>query len=278
MSGILNPAVLVLGASGTVGSGVVAALLEAGSPVLGVARDPDRLARLAQRFADEPGLELLQGSVADDAQAAQLARRLQGRPLRAVVAALAGPLQRGRLLGRPAAHLQRKLESDLLPHLAAARHLLPLLAESDDRAEVAPARYILIGATGAECGWAGYGEASVAAAAQTMLAKVLHEEAAPLGVRVQMLSLDHPVCDPLGNGRNCARWPSALSVGRRAVSMLLHDDRPVKSVVRYSGAWTPPPTRTLFAPPVPPPVSDVSPARPDAPSVPSLPPPHGTSP
>lgn len=262
MSGILNPAVLVLGASGTVGSGVVGALLEAGSPVLGVARDPDRLARLAQRFADEPGLELLQGSVADDEEAARLATRLRlrGRPLRAVVASLAGPVERGSLIERPSGDLQRQLETDLLPHLAAARYLLPLLAESTGQAEAQPAHYILVGATGAQCGWAGYGHASIAASALQMLAKVLHEEAAPLGVRVQMLSLDHPVADPGIAGRDCARWPSALSVGRRAVAMLLRDDRPVKAVVRFSEPWTPPPTRTLFpAPSIPPSPSEVSP-------------------
>ncbi|MFT3762985.1 MAG: SDR family oxidoreductase [Pseudoxanthomonas sp.] len=250
MSGILNPSVVVLGASGTVGTGVVGALLEAGSPVLGIARDPDRLAKLAERFASEPGLELLQGSVADDEQAALLARRLRlrGRPLRAVVASLAGPLERGRLLDQPVDRLQRKLELDLLPHLAAARHLLPLLAESSALAGSQPANYILVGATGAECGWAGYGDASICAAAQAMLARVLHGEAAALGVRVQMLSLDHPICDPSDANRNCARWPSALSVGRRAVSML-HEDRPVKPVVRFSAAWTPPPARTLFPAP-----------------------------
>lgn len=256
MSGILNPAVMVLGASGKVGAGVVAALLEAGSPVLGVARDPDRLARLAQQFADEPGLELLQGSVADDAEAARLATRLRlrGRPLRAVVASLAGSVERGSLIERPTSDLQRQLESDVLPHLAAARYLLPLLAESSDTAN-----YILVGATGAKCGWAGYGHASIAAAAQQMLAKVLHEEAASLGVRVQLLSLDHPIADT-DAGRSCSRWPSALSVGRRAVSMLLRDDRPVKSVVRFSDPWVPPPVRTLFsAPSLPSSPSEVSP-------------------
>lgn len=257
MSGILNPAVMVLGASGRVGTGVVGALLEAGSPVLGVARDPDRLARLAEKFADEPGLELLQGSVADDAEAARLATRLRlrGRPLRAVVASLAGPVERGSLLERPSADLQRQFECDVLPHLAAARHLLPMLAESSQTAN-----YVLIGATGAECGWAGYGHASVSANALRMLAKVLHEEAAALGVRLQMLSLDHPIADPQKGDRNCSRWPDALSVGRRAVSMLQHDDRPVKAVVRFSEAWAPPPVRTLFpAPSLPSSPSEVSP-------------------
>ncbi|WP_267126207.1 NmrA family NAD(P)-binding protein, partial [Xanthomonas sacchari] len=46
MSGMLAPEVLVLGGSGTVGQGVVQALLEAGSPVLAVARDRARLTAL----------------------------------------------------------------------------------------------------------------------------------------------------------------------------------------------------------------------------------------
>ncbi len=245
MNGILNPAILVLGASGRVGAGIVGALLEAGCPVLGVARGRERLMRLSDIHADEPGLELMPGSVADDAQAAELARRLRGRPLRAIVASLAGPLERGRLLDRPVEHLMRKLELDLLPHLAAARHLLPLLAESPANRGHDPAHYILVGATGAEHGWAGYGEASIAAAAQTMLAKVLHGEAAALGVRVQMLSLDHPLCDPQDASRNCPRWPSALSVGRRVVAMLT-SRQPVAPVVRFSAAWAPPPAATLY--------------------------------
>lgn len=245
MSGILNPAVLVLGSSGRVGTGIVEALLEVGCPVLGVARDKERLSRLSRCHPNEPGLELMQGSVADDEQAAELALRLRGRPLRAIIASLAGPLQHGRLLDRPVQHLRHKLDLDLLPHLAAARHLLPLLAASPAQRGHAPAHYILIGATGAEHGWAGHGEASIAAAAQIMLAKVLHGEAAALGVRLQMLSLDHPLCDPQDASRNCPRWPSALSVGRRTVAMLTSRDA-VMPVVRFSAPWTPPPAATLY--------------------------------
>lgn len=245
MSGILNPAVAVIGASGRVGSGIVAALLEAGSPVIGVARDQGRLMRLAAAHANEPGLEVLQGSVADDESAAELAGRLRDRPLRAVVASLAGPLERGRLLDQPVSNLQRMLEQDLLPHFAAARHLMPLLERFPEARGAAPAHYILVGATGAELGWAGYGIASIAAAAQGMLAKVLHGEAASLGVRFQMLSLDHPICDPQDINRNCPRWPSALSVGRRAVAML-GSREPVAPVVRFSAAWSPPPPSTLY--------------------------------
>lgn len=243
MSGILNPAVLVLGASGTVGTGVVSALQEAGSPVIAVARNERRLAALGQRFSPEPGLELLPGSVASDSDAARLAARISGRPLRAIVACVAGPVECGSVLGQASAVLQRKIELDLLPHLAAARHLLPLLAETDG-----PAHYILICATGAECGWAGYGHHSVIAAAQRMLAVVLHEEAAALGVRLQMLSLDRPIGKPGPAGMDRPHWPSALSVGRCAVSLMLRDKQPVHSVVRFADTWVPPPHRLFPAP------------------------------
>ena len=69
MNGMLTPEVLVLGGTGAVGQGVVGALLEAGSPVLVVGRDPSRLAALHEQFADEPGLETLLGSLSDDGSA-----------------------------------------------------------------------------------------------------------------------------------------------------------------------------------------------------------------
>ncbi|MCC4592492.1 SDR family NAD(P)-dependent oxidoreductase, partial [Xanthomonas campestris pv. cannae] len=80
MSGMLAPEVLVLGGSGTVGQGVVQALLEAGSPVLAVARDRARLAALRERHRDEPGLDVLAGSVATDATAAALVAEVAQRP------------------------------------------------------------------------------------------------------------------------------------------------------------------------------------------------------
>lgn len=243
MSGILNPEVLVLGAGGTVGFGVVGALLEAGSPVLALGREGPRMQALAEHFADEPALELMKsGCVSNDAAASKLVARLRKRkrPLRAVFASLASPLESGRLLDRPADFLVKKLQLDLLPHLAAARHLIPLLAEHDGTAH-----YILIGGPHAERGWAGYGHASVTAAALRMLANVLHEEAHALGVRVQMLAVAQPVCTP-ENARNaCSEWPSALAVGRHAVS-LLTDTQRARAVVPFDAGRALVPPQPLF--------------------------------
>ncbi|SDR02122.1 NAD(P)-dependent dehydrogenase, short-chain alcohol dehydrogenase family [Pseudoxanthomonas sp. CF385] len=239
----LTPGALVLGAGGNVGFGVVGALLEAGSPVLAVGREGPRMSALAEHFDDEPGLELLHAPcIHDDRDAARLADQVRerGRPLRAVFASMGTPLQSGRLLDRPASFLLEKLEADLIPHLAAARHLLPLLAEGQHAAN-----YVLIGGPYAERGWSGYGHASVTGAAMRMLAQVLHEEAHVLGVRVQLLSVDKPVCTPENAVNACAEWPNALAVGRSAVSLLTRTDKRSQSIVTWAAKDAHPPERTV---------------------------------
>ena len=243
MSGILNPEVLVLGAGGVVGFGVVGALLEAGSPVLAVGRDGARVQALAEHFADEPALELMTIDSTDtDADAAGLVSclRKRKRPLRAVFASLAPQLESGRLLDKPTDFLRQKLEYDLIPHLAAARHLIPLLGEQEGTSH-----YILLGGPHAECGWAGYGHASITSAALRMLTHVLHQEANGLGVRVQMLAVDKPVCTPANERNACAEWPSAMAVGRHAVSLLTCNERQC-AVVPFDVGRALMPPRPLF--------------------------------
>ena len=258
MSGMLAPEVLVLGGSGKVGSGIVSALLEAGSPVLAVGRDRRRLEQLAAWHADEPGLELMSGSVANDRQAERLAEQIAARPrqLRAIVDAVGGIHRSGRLLDQPASSLRRTLDEDVLPHLAAARHLLPLLGE---RAGATTARYIIGGGPQTECGWSGYGQASVTVAASRMLAKVLHEEAKSLGVRLQLLAVQSPVWTVENAAHACAGWPSALAVGRNVVSLLAGDGDDGRCVIAYSPPRAAPPRRLLGGDVVRPPGSLASP-------------------
>src|SRR3546814_2871402 len=89
-------------------------------------------------------LTVVAASVASDGEAAALAQRLRdlGRPISGVVAAIRGNIERGRLIDQPEEFLRRRLDEDLLPHLFAARHLLPLLAEHGHGG------YVLIGGPG----------------------------------------------------------------------------------------------------------------------------------
>ncbi len=224
-----RPPVVILGATGAVGRGVVEAALASGRGVVAVARDKAGLQALKTKYPDAD-LSIVPGSVANDCEGERLTRALRklGRPFGGVVAAVCGSAQRGRLLDHPAAFLRRRLDEDLLPHLAAARHLLPLLA-SGDRGGT----YVLIGGPGAEHPWAGYGHRSIGAAALRMLARVLHDEARGMGVRVQLLAVDSPVCTEDNRAHACAQWPSARAVGQRAMA-LVEQSEPAHAVVRYA--------------------------------------------
>jgi len=233
MSIVPRHSLVVLGATGTIGGAVVEAALKAGAPVVAVARDTGALSALRERH---PGADFtaIDASVGSDGEAAALARRLRelDRPLSGVVAAICGDCGRGRVLDQPADFLRKRLDEDLLPHLFAARHLLPLLAGHDDGRVPG---YVLIGGPGAQHPWAGYGHRSIGAAALRMLARVLHDEARAFPVQVQLLAVDSPARTHANARHACSSWPSAASIARRALDMLdPHDRQPVRAVVDYA--------------------------------------------
>jgi NAD(P)-dependent dehydrogenase (short-subunit alcohol dehydrogenase family) len=207
---------LILGATTSIGLGVVQAAVESGRPVIAVSDDEAALAALAGMFPTAD-LRLFPASLKDDAGAAALARTLRDldRPLGGVAAALCNGTERGRLLDQPVARLRETFDDILVPHLAAARHLLPLLVSSGRSGS-----YVLIDGPGGEHPWAGYGHRSVGAAALRMLARVLHDEARVLPVRVQMLSVELPVRTEANAAQACTQWPSAVAIGRRALAMI----------------------------------------------------------
>lgn len=205
-SGTMPRALVVLGAAGTVGAGVVEAALDAGRTVVAIGMDEAaRHALLAER--PHARLTAIDGAIGSDADAAVLALRLRALHVRidGVIASLTGVHPCGRLMDEPAEVLQRTLDQDLLPHLFAARHLLPLLTTDG-------AGYVLVGGPGGRYPWAGYGHCSIAAAALRMMARVLHDEAGRRGQRVQLLSMDAPL------GMDAST--EAVALGHRALAML----------------------------------------------------------
>ncbi|WP_234879530.1 hypothetical protein, partial [Xanthomonas perforans] len=95
-------------------------------------------------------------------------------------------------------------------------------------------RYLLLGSPCALRAWSAHGDRSVAASATRMLAQVLHEEAKPLGVRVQLLSVEQPVCTPGRAKDACPEWIRAVDVGRAAVSLIAGPGQPGQAIVTVS--------------------------------------------
>jgi NAD(P)-dependent dehydrogenase (short-subunit alcohol dehydrogenase family) len=211
-----SAALLVLGATGAIGRGVVRAALDAGRPVIAVSPDTDGL-RALQGLHAHADLSILAAPLGDEHDAASLERTLRklDRPIHGVVVALCSERERGRLLDGSATELRESIDQNVVAHLALARHLLPLLAQGGRAGG-----WVIVDGPGGENPWAGYGHRSVGAAALRMLARVLHEEARPRGVRVQLLALEWPLKTDANAKHACDQWPEALGVGRRAIDLL----------------------------------------------------------
>lgn len=227
----MKPALVVLGAAGRVGRGIVAAAAAEGRPIIAVARRQADLRRLREEFPAAE-LTLTRGTVDSDSSARRLvlALRAMARPVSAVLVAICSESNRGRVLEQTSAALRRTLNLNLMAHLNAARHLLPWLAEA-----ARPGNYLLLGGPGAERPWCGYGHRSIVAASLQMLARVLHEEARSTGVRVHMLSVESPLRHAENLEHACDSWPTPQAVGRHALRLLEPDPRGAPpAVIRFT--------------------------------------------
>jgi NAD(P)-dependent dehydrogenase (short-subunit alcohol dehydrogenase family) len=239
--GTIEAPIVVVGATGTIGRTLVRTLVAAGQPVVAVAPRSDRLDGL--RAMSTPGaVTPLAARVENDADASGLAESLRAlaRPLAGVVVTFphgrsaAVGVDRGRLLDHTTDSLADCLAQTVLAQHALARHLIPLLAESGRNAH-----YVIVGGPGSETPWAGYGHRSVAMAATRMLARVLHDEARPAGVRVQLLSIDSPVRGEQPGEHECPEWPAASDIARSVARLLdrtAHDESTEAVVTCARGA------------------------------------------
>lgn len=224
-NGTIQKPVLVLGAVGEVGQAVVDALLASRHPVIAVAPERAQLEALTRPEGSVAELVRVPGNTQTETAGAALANavRLLRRPPGAVVAMVGGSFMPGRLLDHPVERLREKLDEDLFPHLVAARHLLPLLAETGG-----PGPYLLIGGPAAEAPWAGYSHLSVSSAALRMLARALREETRDGPIRVQQLAVCAPLCTSHNRENACPDWPLPEEVGRRIVDIIASSgDEPV---------------------------------------------------
>jgi len=224
--------IVIIDAANLLGRAVVEAALSQGWPTIAVSKDASALEVLRDRHQ---GAELVVqvGSIDNEAQSATLAAALRelDRPLAGIVIADIGEPRRGRLLDQPAQELLKRIDADLLPQIAAARYLLPLLAASGRNGS-----YVVVGSPGGEHPWAGYGTRSVGAAAVNMLMRVLHDEARAFGVRVQLLAPSRPVRTDENRACACEGWPTAAAIAEKALALIEQTDlrNRADAVVRFA--------------------------------------------
>jgi len=224
--------IVIIDAADKLGRAIVEAALDEQWPTIAVSADASALKVMREQHSGAD-LVTLTGSTRDETNSAALAATLRelDRPIAGIVIAAVSEPLRGRVLDSPAHELLNRIDADLLPQIAAARHLLPLLAASGRNGS-----YVVVGSPGSEHPWAGYGARSVAAAAVTILTRVLHDEARAFGVRVQQLTLSRPVRTDENRACACDGWPSAAAIGEQVLALIEQTDtrKSTDAVVRFA--------------------------------------------
>lgn len=201
---------VVLGATGEVGEGIVAALLARGWRVTAVGRSAERLAGLAARLGGPDALRTAVLEPGDDGW--QRLAGSVGTPQLAV-ASLGGWSTGPALAVLPRPDFDRVLGDGLLAHLGAAQALLPAMERAGG------GTYVMINGAAALAPVPGSGAVSVVTAAQLMLARVLAAEARAVAVRSLVVAT--PVLSR-SRPRGRSTWLSAGDVG--AAVAALHAD------------------------------------------------------
>lgn len=214
---------LVVGAGGDVGRGIVAAALGLGRRVVAAGRDAGRLESL-RSLADAQHLALVQGNLASEAGGLALwdaACAAFGGIGDAVVSVNASNAVKP-LLDRGADEMAALLAGNVLTHFVAARTFLPRLPETG----------LLIGIGGgtADFIFPGMAPVSMAQAALRMLYRGLAKER-KAGAQARELMIVSMVAGESNRDKAPADWVTDAEVGRHVCAILDAPDRFPKPVL-----------------------------------------------
>lgn len=203
--------VAVIGATGDVGRGVVRAALERGWRVTAVARRAEPLRDLVNEHPDA-SLQVVAGSVEDDAGADLVASRILAERPTAVVTAISLPWPRQPLMRTGYDEIATYLATYLGAHLAVSRAFAPRL----------PAGSLLLGIGGGMADFVTSGQTpvSMAQAAQRMLYRGLHRELRDSGVSVRELMVVSQVNGHRSRDRAEPGWLTDAEIGHRVCEVI----------------------------------------------------------
>lgn len=228
--------IVVIGASGDVGRGVAAVLLERGHALCAIARNGDRLDALARELGMPAQLHILQGGFDSDADAAAALQAVRGifSRIDGVVVSINSRRVPAPLLSRSSDELAAIIRADLIPHFTAARTLVPALAGG--------AVYVGIGGGSADFVLEGGVPQSVAQAGLRMLYRALVLEFAHLPVTLRELIIASVVNGASTGAGADPLWVTAREVGLQVAAILETPDAfpsPVLRIARRDASGRP---------------------------------------
>jgi NAD(P)-dependent dehydrogenase (short-subunit alcohol dehydrogenase family) len=161
---------LVIGASGDVGQGVVEKALGKGWSVAAAGRTKEKLHALDSRLGSPKNLHLVPGDIGDQAGAAALLANVTSAlgAIDAVVVSVNAPSTLKPLLDWTIPEFTTLLQENLVSHFIAAKTFIPHLADGGS--------YIAIGGGTADFVIAGMGHMSIIQAAERMMIRALAKE------------------------------------------------------------------------------------------------------
>jgi NAD(P)-dependent dehydrogenase (short-subunit alcohol dehydrogenase family) len=204
---------LVVGASGDVGQGIVAAAVEAGWRVIAAARDEDRLERL-RAACDGPELAIAAGDLGSEDGANALwsvaASRFGG--IDAAVVAVNAPNASRPLLEWSPTDLLGVFATNVMTHFIAAKTFIPRL----------PADGVFIGVGGGTADFVipNKGQLSMAQAALRMMYRTLARECRGAGPAIRELLIVSMVNAPGKRSSADPSWITDMEVGRHLCAVL----------------------------------------------------------
>jgi NAD(P)-dependent dehydrogenase (short-subunit alcohol dehydrogenase family) len=206
--------VVVLGATGDVGRGIVMALMQAGHAVAAVARNAQRLAALGGELGDPEALVCVTGSLASDAEAGELLRATRAHmpTMDAVVVSVNARRQPAPLLTHSSASFATLINQDLVTHYTAARCFAPALAPGG----------ILLGIGGGSCDFVLHEGVpqSVAQGGLRMLYRGLAHEFRDQAIAVRELIIASVVNGASTRAFADPLWVTELEVGQQVAGIL----------------------------------------------------------
>lgn len=178
-------AIVVLGATGFLGSRLATSLARRGRPVIAVGRDEQRLISLSRH------VRTYRTDLADPARASTTARQIvdDAGPPRAVVASLGGWYVGDETVDVTLERWDATLRSNLTSHFVGAQAFAPILGGDDPS-------YIALNGIASHYPCVGSVAVCAAGAAQKMLIDVLAAETIGRTVRFHELVINTPVLEP----------------------------------------------------------------------------------